>query len=69
MSRNNNLFFEGKPIRILNLFSGLGGNRLKWENCQVTAVEFDPKIAEMYQDNNPDDIVIVGDAMAYTEMH
>jgi hypothetical protein len=26
------------PVRVLNLYACLGGNRLLWENCEVTAV-------------------------------
>jgi DNA (cytosine-5)-methyltransferase 1 len=55
--------------KILNLFAGLGGNRLRWEDCEVTAVESNPKIAKIYQENNPDDIVIVGDAMEFLKIH
>ncbi len=55
--------------KVLNLFSGLGGNRLKWQNVDVAAVESDPKIAEVYQDNNPNDTVIVGDAMEFLKVH
>lgn len=29
------------PVRVLNLYACLGGNRLLWENCEVTAVEWD----------------------------
>lgn len=49
-------------MRVLNLYAGLGGNRKKWEGCQVTAVENDPKIAAVYQRLYPSDIVVVGDA-------
>ena len=36
------------PLRVLNLFAGLGGNRKDWENVEVTAVELEPDIAEIY---------------------
>ena len=49
-------------MKILNLYAGLGGNRRLWEDVEVTAVEHDPKIAKIYQDMNPNDTVIVGDA-------
>ncbi len=65
MNDTNNLFERGQKTKVLNLYAGLGGNRLKWENVEVTAVEFDPKIAKVYQDNNPNDTVIVGDAMDF----
>ena len=50
-------------MKILNLYSGLGGNRKLWGNEHlVTAVEFDPQIAAIYQDQYPNDEVIVRDA-------
>ena len=35
----------------------------------MTAVEYDPKIASIYQDNFPDDTVVVADAHAYLLEH
>ena len=52
-------------IRILNLCSGVGGNRAKWTDCEVTAVENEPKIANVYKKLFPDDKVIIGDAYQY----
>ena len=52
-------------MRVLNLYSGLGGNRKLWTDCEVTAVELDPNIAEVYKRLYPDDTVIVGDAHNY----
>lgn len=53
-------------MRILNLYSGLGGNRSLWgNNHQVTAVEYNEDIAQVYRDRFPDDKVIVGDAHEY----
>jgi DNA (cytosine-5)-methyltransferase 1 len=52
-------------IRVLNLYAGLGGNRKNWKDCQVTAIEYDPKIAAVYQELNPDDEVIICDAHEY----
>lgn len=61
---------EQQPFRILNLWAGLGGNRVKWSgNIQVTAVEIEPKIADVYRTNFPDDVVIVGDAMEFLKKH
>lgn len=54
-------------MKILNLYSGIGGNRKLWTNCQVTAVEQDEKIAKVYQSYFPEDEVVVGDAHAYLE--
>jgi DNA (cytosine-5)-methyltransferase 1 len=50
-------------VKILNLYAGIGGNRRLWgDEHQVTAVEYDPQIAEVYKDLYPNDTVIVGDA-------
>jgi len=51
--------------RVLNLYAGLGGNRKLWKDCQVTAIEYDPKIAAVYQELNPGDEVITCDAHEY----
>jgi DNA (cytosine-5)-methyltransferase 1 len=56
-------------MKVLNLYAGLGGNRKNWENCEVTAVESNSEIAEVYQKLNPDDEVIVGDAHEYLLNH
>lgn len=56
-------------MRVLNLYAGLGGNRKLWQNCQVTAVEFNPAIAEVYQEQHSDDVVVVGDAHQYLLDH
>ncbi|WP_163026577.1 DNA cytosine methyltransferase, partial [Campylobacter showae] len=56
-------------MKILNLFAGIGGNRLLWNDVlpdiDVTAVEFDPAIAEVYKFRFPADKVIVCDAFDY----
>lgn len=52
-------------VRVLNLYAGIGGNRKLWDNVEVTAVEADEKIADLYRTLYPDDQVIVGDAHAY----
>lgn len=53
-------------MRILNLYAGLGGNRAKWgDEHEITAVEMEPDIAKVYQDNFPKDKVIIGDAHEY----
>ena len=52
-------------IKVLNLYAGVGGNRKHWQNCEVTAVESNEKIAKVYQRLNPNDMVIVGDAHEY----
>lgn len=52
-------------IKVLNLYACLGGNRLLWEDCQVTAVELDPELARLYQERFPNDKVIIADAHQY----
>ena len=57
-------------MKILNCYSGIGGNRKLWgDDHDITAVEFDPKIAAIYQDLFPNDTVIVGDAHEYLLEH
>lgn len=56
-------------MKVLNLYACLGGNRQLWEDCEVTAVELDPVLAEMYQSLYPDDNVIVADAHKYLLGH
>jgi len=55
--------------RVLNLYAGVGGNRLLWEGVEVTAVEYSADIAEVYKDLYPQDEVIVADAHAYLLEH
>lgn len=55
--------------RVLNLYAGLGGNRKLWENVDVVVVEKNPKIAQFYAGEFPDDDVIVGDAHTFLEQH
>lgn len=54
-----------REIKILNLYAGIGGNRKLWSNCQITAVENDAYIAQVYKQLYPQDTVIVGDAHQY----
>ena len=58
-----------KPFRVLNLYACLGGNRYKWTDCEVTAVELDPELARMYQERFPNDKVIIADAHQYLLDH
>ena len=55
--------------RILNLYSGLGGNRVLWDDCEVTAVEENPELGDFYQNKFPHDRVIIGDAHQYLLDH
>lgn len=57
-------------MKILNLYAGIGGNRKNWgEEHEVTAIEFDPQIAQIYKDNFPRDNVIITDAHQYLLEH
>ena len=58
-----------QAVRVLNLYAGIGGNRKLWESCEVTAVEYNQEIAQIYQDYYPNDKVIVGDAHDYLLKH
>ncbi len=51
-----------RRIKVLNLYAGLGGNRKLWKRCHVTAVEWNPQIADVYQRLFPEDSVKVTDA-------
>ena len=53
----------------MNLYSGIGGNRKLWQNVEVTAVEQNAKIAEIYSDFFPNDNIIIGDAHEYLIKH
>lgn len=56
-------------MKVLNLYACLGGNRLLWSDCEVTAVELDPELARMYKERFPNDTVIVADAHQYLLDH
>lgn len=57
-------------MKILNLYAGIGGNRKLWgEDNEVTAIEYDENIAKIYQENFPNDKVIVTDAHEYLLEH
>lgn len=59
-------------MKILNLYACLGGNRYKWDevtDIEVTAVEWDEELANLYQERFPNDTVIVGDAHQYLLDH
>jgi DNA (cytosine-5)-methyltransferase 1 len=56
-------------MKILNLYAGLGGNRKKWQGVEVTAVENNAEIADVYRQLHPNDTVIVGDAHEYLLEH
>tara|TARA_R110001599_G_scaffold32357_1_gene106439 strand:- start:789 stop:1451 length:663 start_codon:yes stop_codon:yes gene_type:complete len=62
-----------KTFSVLNLYACLGGNRYKWDKVsksagvtlEVTAVELDPFLAELYQQRFPNDKVLIEDAHQY----
>lgn len=60
------------PIKILNLYACLGGNRYKWDevaDIEVTAVELDPELARLYSERFPNDNVVIADAHQYLLDH
>lgn len=59
-------------MRILNLYAGIGGNRRLWDSLgdfEITAVEWDEKIAKIYSDFFPKDKMIITDAHQYLLEH
>lgn len=53
-------------MKILNLYSGIGGNRKLWGNeHEITAVEYRQDIADVYSHYFPQDKMIVTDAHEY----
>ena len=57
-------------MKILNLYSGIGGNRKLWgDTHEITAIENNEAIAKIYQDFFPQDKVIVADAHQYLLEH
>jgi len=56
-------------MKVLNLYAGIGGNRKLWKDVEVTAVEHNEEIAQIYKDFFQDDEVIIGDAHQYLLEH
>jgi len=56
-------------MKVLNLYAGIGGNRKLWTDVEVTAVEYNQDIANIYKDFFPNDTVIVADAHQYLLDH
>jgi len=53
-------------MKILNLYSGIGGNRTLWGNQhEITSVELNEKIANKYKLLYPNDNIIIADAHEY----
>lgn len=66
-----------KKFKILNLYACLGGNRYKWNESakeagveiEVTAVELDHALANLYQERFPNDLVLRYDAHDFLLNH
>lgn len=57
-------------MKILNLYAGVGGNRMLWDKeHEVTAVEFNESIASCYKTLYPKDKVVIGDAHQFLLDH
>lgn len=57
-------------MKILNLYSGLGGNRKLWGGeHEITSVEYKQEIADIYIEHFPNDTVIIADAHQYLLEH
>ena len=57
-------------MKILNLYAGLGGNRKLWgTEHEITAVEWNTDIANIYNNLYPNDTMVIGDAHRYLEEH
>jgi len=57
-------------MKILNLYAGIGGNRKLWDDeHDITSVEFDPDIANVYKHFFPKDKIIIADAHQYLLDH
>ena len=56
-------------MKILNLYSGVGGNRKLWNevfpNAEITSLESDIEIGKVYSQLFPKDKLILGDAHEY----
>lgn len=61
----NRLNDVSTPVRVLHLFAGIGENRKKWKNVEVTAIECNQEMATIYKAHFPDDTVIVADSQEY----
>lgn len=66
-----------KKLRVCNLYCGIGGNRRLWNEVaqkngielEITAVERDEKIANIYHDFFPNDKIVIADAHQYLLEH
>jgi len=69
IARLGRLGLKNEIMRVLNLYAGIGGNRKLWQDVEVTAVEYNQEIADIYKDFFPDDTIIVADAHQYLLEH
>lgn len=57
-------------MKILNLYAGIGGNRKLWsDEHEITSVEYNESIAEIYKDLYPNDTIIIADAHEYLRLN
>lgn len=57
-------------LKVLNLYAGIGGNRRLWgHDYDVTAVDHNPCVLDVYRCYNPHDTIICGDAHQYLLDH
>jgi DNA (cytosine-5)-methyltransferase 1 len=56
-------------MKILNLYCGIGGNRKLWDNVDVTAVEYNKELADVYKNIFTKDNVVIDDAINYLMKH
>ena len=57
-------------MKILNLYAGIGGNRMLWgDKHEITAVENVPEVAAIYKHLFPKDNVVIDDAHEYLRKH
>jgi DNA (cytosine-5)-methyltransferase 1 len=56
-------------MKVLNLYAGLGGNRKLWQDVEVTAIELNEGVANIYREQYPNDTVVIADAHQYLLDH
>jgi len=56
-------------MKVLNLYAGIGGNRKLWQDVEVTAIEINPKMVEVYSYFFPQDKIEITDAHKYLLEH
>ena len=59
-----------KPFKILNNYGGIGGNRKLWgDEHEITMVEHNEDIAQIYKDHFPNDKIVIANAHEYLLEH